>query len=84
MKEEFKEFEEKFGQVFTKEELEEIKYWFNDECRNAGTLGVTDRKFRGKGVREKIIEWLNSHPDDFTVNFKKQTGETFDVRDACR
>ena len=70
----FEEFEEELGKYFSASELEGIKGTWTEECRNAFILGITDRHFRGKEARKKIVEWLDSHPDDFTNNLKKQFG----------
>ncbi len=79
---EFEEFKRKFGKIFSKNEMEEIKNSFGSDCRNSYILGVTDRKYRGKGAREEIVKWLNEHPDEFAKEYTKRTGKTFDVRDA--
>jgi hypothetical protein len=72
--EELKEFVHRFGYLFSPEELEEIKACWNEECRNAIILGIHDRRGRYSEEREELIQWLDAHPDQWTIEFRKAAG----------
>jgi hypothetical protein len=81
--EELEEFVSRFGYLFSPEELEEIEAYWNDECRNAIVLGIYDRRgFLSYEEREELIRWLDAHPDQWTVGFRKATGRWPSLREV--
>jgi hypothetical protein len=81
--EEFKEFVERFGRLFSRAELREIREAWDDECRNALILGIYDRReFYSHEDREALIRWLDAHPDRWTLEFLKDRGYRPSLREA--
>jgi hypothetical protein len=81
--EELKEFVSRFGYLFSPEELEEIEECWNEECRNAIILGIHDRRERcSYEEREELIQWLDAHPDRWTVEFQEATGYQPSLREV--
>jgi hypothetical protein len=72
--EELKEFVSRFGYLFSPEELEEIRACWDEECRNATILGIYDRRERCSEEREELIQWLDAHPDRWTIEFQEAAG----------
>jgi hypothetical protein len=66
------EFVSQFEYLFSSEELEEIEARWNDKYRNAIILGIYDRREHySHEEREKLIQWLDAHPDQWTIEFEE-------------
>jgi len=81
--EEYKEFVKKFGHLFSRAELREIREAWDDECRNAFILGIYDRReFYDPKDREALIRWLDAHPDRWTLEFLEAEGRRVSLRET--